>query len=119
MTAHNIDKKWYTFLKEATSDFSNDVVLKSTWFMDLHIEVLGNNKVSVAHYYEQNWDLVPDPDIVFKLDNWSATPISFRNQFCDYDISDIRNQMQLKRALGLEKFTRIWFRNLKAQKFIN
>ena len=119
MSSHAYNRKWYSFLKDATSDFSNDVVLKSTWFMDLHIEVLGNNKVSVAHYYEQNWDLIPDPDIVFKLDNWNAVPISFRSQFCDYDISAICNQMQLKRALELEKFTRLWFRNLKAQKFIN
>lgn len=118
MTSHSYERRWFSFLKTVTSDFTQNIKLESSWFMDLHIEVLGKNKVSVAHYYEQNWDLVPDPDIVFKLDNWSATPISFRSQFCDYDISAICNQMQLKRAFELEKFTRLWFRNLKAQKFI-
>src|SRR5689334_16361106 len=34
-------------------------------YMPLSIEVIGKNLVSVTHYYEQNGDLIPDPDMVF------------------------------------------------------
>ena len=41
----------------------------SPWFMAVHIENLGSCELgrmfSVAHYYEQNGDLMKDPDIVF------------------------------------------------------
>lgn len=39
--------------------------VESSGFMDLVIETLPGNQVSVAHYYEQNGDLCQDPEIVF------------------------------------------------------
>jgi hypothetical protein len=33
--------------------------------MTLHVERLTENTFSLAHYYEQNGDLMPDPDMVF------------------------------------------------------
>ena len=41
----------------------------------LVIEVLGNNEVSVAHYYTQNGDAMRDPEIVFNGD-WNAVEIT-------------------------------------------
>jgi len=38
---------------------------KSPGFMDLVIEAIGKNLVSVAHYYEQNGDLCQDPEVIF------------------------------------------------------
>ena len=42
--------------------------VKSSGFMDLVVETIGRNCVSVAHYYTQNGDLIQDPEIVFW--NW-------------------------------------------------
>lgn len=119
MTVHSIDKKWYTFLKEATSDFTTNKTIKSDGFMDLVIEILGWGKVSVSHYYEMNWDLVPDPDIVFSIKNNTIIPISYRNLYLDYEIWDLSKLSELNKLNNLEKFTRIWFRNLKEQWFIS
>ena len=38
-------------------------------YMALCVEVIGDDLVSVAHYGEQNGDLMKDPDMVF----WTAT----------------------------------------------
>ena len=45
----------------------NHIVLKSGGFMDLHFEKIGKNVFSLAHYYKQNGDLVPDPDMVIRV----------------------------------------------------
>lgn len=39
-------------------------------FDRLCIERIASNAVSVAHYFEMNGDLVPEPDIVFFVDEW-------------------------------------------------
>lgn len=39
-------------------------------FDRLCIEVIAPHAVSVAHYFEANGDLVPEPDIVFFVDEW-------------------------------------------------
>jgi len=44
-------------------------------FMPLSVERLGENHYSVGHYFEQNGDLVPDPDLEFVRDSsgrWSV-----------------------------------------------
>ena len=38
--------------------------LENKGYMPLVIEKTGKNLVSVAHYYEQNGDLIADPDVV-------------------------------------------------------
>lgn len=50
-------------------------ISKSKGFMDLHVDILSEGIVeqrqvkviSLAHYYEQNGDLVPDPDMTIKI----------------------------------------------------
>ena len=51
-------------------------------FMAVSIEIIGRSGlgplVSVAHYYEQNGDLMRDPDVVFLIGaDQHAYPISF------------------------------------------
>lgn len=38
---------------------------KSGGFMDLVVETIGRNCISIAHYYTQNGDRCQDPEIVF------------------------------------------------------
>jgi uncharacterized protein YqiB (DUF1249 family) len=46
-------------------------ISKASCFMDLHLDILQKNEngmlISLAHYYEQNGDLIPDPDIRIKV----------------------------------------------------
>lgn len=39
--------------------------LEQEGFMPLVIETIGRNQFSVAHYYEQNGDLIADPEVIF------------------------------------------------------
>jgi len=56
---------------------------RSTAFMAVHVECLQQTGLgplySIAHYYEQNGDLVPDPDVTLArtADGWS--PVNFQN----------------------------------------
>lgn len=43
-------------------------------FMPVVVERIGSNRFSVAHYYEQNGDLVPDPDLEFVTNDGAWFP---------------------------------------------
>ena len=107
-------------------------------FMAVHIEFLGHDaanggdQFSVAHYYEQNGDLMRDPDVVFirqvneqassEADRFIFMPISFQqdnlgiyNEFFTYDeggkIQGVRTRMQR----DCVSFCSVWLRNIKHQ----
>ena len=66
-------KKWklnYTRLSKIVGMDLNQFVEKHTYlklassgYMDLSVDVLGNNKIAIAHNYTQNGDLMCDPDM--------------------------------------------------------
>jgi hypothetical protein len=51
-------------------------------FMAVHVENIGECNMgklfSIAHYYEQNGDLMKDPDMVFIKGMFPFTPMFFR-----------------------------------------
>ena len=63
--------------------------VESGGFMDLVVENVGLNQISVAHYYEQNGDLCQDPEVVFLVGcdgEWYAVhQQSPEIGFCLYD----------------------------------
>jgi hypothetical protein len=95
--------------------------LSSDGFMPLTIERHGN-RVIVAHYFEQNGDLVPDPDMEF-LDrggeDFLAASIQHSTGFYQRCVEEEDGRIQVR--LGLERslrnFATMWARNLKAQGF--
>jgi hypothetical protein len=54
-------------------------------YMAACVEIIGDaagyELVSVAHYGEQNGDLMRDPDIVIMANEQTAWPISYRNDY--------------------------------------
>ena len=70
-------------------------------YMRVHVGCLHRSGLglhySVAHYYGQNGDLVPDPDVVFvrPADGWS--PVSFQNAL----------------AYRVVQFANHWMRNIQ------
>jgi hypothetical protein len=110
--------------------------IEAAGFMPLCIEVIGVGPnslplVSVAHYGEQNGDLMRDPDMVFEVGDlrepddlayWS--PISFRNAYVGLDQTAVWNEdgrilARPKLVKELATFARQWDRNLKAQGFVD
>lgn len=52
-------------------------------YMAVVVEKVGPCRYSVAHYYEQNGDLVPDPDVEIICQNGRWYPVAI-TQWCGY-----------------------------------
>jgi hypothetical protein len=116
------------------------IKVEAEGFMPLCIEALGPSphgegmiQISVAHYGEQNGDLMRDPDMVFDVNtsedarlgwvsgNWR--PVSFRNDYAGLYQEAVfvqGGQVMVRPGLlkELKTFARIWDRNIKAQGFV-
>jgi hypothetical protein len=95
-------------------------------WMLLSIEQLDENIVSLAHYGEQNGDLMRDPEVVFvryKIEEGPelAVPVYYRN---DYGGIETGNYWDLKEglppiSLSLISFCKSWFSSLRVQGYFS
>ena len=95
-------------------------------FMSVHIECLNKCSLgqiySVAHYYEQNGDLMRDPDMEFiKGGDGEYYPISFwqdapliRDEPATWKDGEMM-AFDAKRQAALVTFASTWMRNIKEQ----
>ena len=74
--------------------------------------------ISVAHYFEQNGDLVPDPEVELHYPTWTPTAITQafgyrREKF----ITRMNDMVLVDRRFDREvsSFLSMWARNIKAQ----
>jgi hypothetical protein len=89
----------------------------------LCVEKIATRRVSVAHYFEMNGDLVPDPDIVFfTTDAGDWAPIGITQSFGGWrsyvkmtmDGEGIEAYDQARQA-DLADFAEIWAQNIEDQ----
>ena len=94
-------------------------------FMPVSVEIIGRSGlgplVSVAHYYEQNGDLMRDPDVVFLIGaDQHVYPVSFRQDnlgiyleaaYVEDGVWKVRVKMQA----DLCSFCTQWMRNIDDQ----
>ena len=96
---------------------------RGTGFMPVCVECLQQTGLgplfSVAHYFEQNGDLVPDPDVVFvrAADGWA--PVSFQNLVA-YRIAvtfyeDGTVEVDAHEQRDLVQFCNQWMKNIREQ----
>ena len=120
----------------AAGGFRRDLYLRieNPPYMALVIEAtpepgpLGAPAISIAHYGEQNGDLMRDPEMCFELTNlarlgWMMTPYYFRNDYLGVEqFSRTRDAQNYIFSPDLfhqhESFARTWDRNLHAQGFL-
>jgi len=94
---------------------------KSDGFMDLCIERLsefnGCTVVALAHYFEQNGDLVCDPDmeIAIYTQDGTAEALSFQDQRHFARVYDEHGHKDQALADDLNRFLAFWLSNLLAQ----
>jgi|GEM_PF-5240252 len=79
--------------------------------MELVIEKVLDDTISVAHYWEQNRDLMRDPEIVFQVENGEWTPIEY--------IQDPRVHRHDPDGLDLGIFPDEWDKTLRDQGFVD
>ena len=90
-------------------------------FMPLSIERHGK-VITVTHYFEQNGDLIPDPDMEFvDVGGSEWLPVAIQHSTGHYERAAIEENGKWKfnpRAMrDLQSFSRMWARNLLAQRF--
>ena len=99
-------------------------------FMALSVELIDQwpegNVVSLAHYYEQNGDLMRDPDMTFLVSNGTKVlegiyPASYRqdgmgiDQVSLFHDEDDKLKICNKWQEGQASFANTWMRNIKEQ----
>ena len=98
------------------------VKIASSGFMPLIIEK-HDEQIVVAHYFEQNGDLIPDPDVEFVDiggDDWLPVAIQHSTgRYCrTAEKAASGNWLISKGAMAdLRSFVRMWARNLRSQGF--
>lgn len=92
-------------------------------FMPVHVEHIGNNCMSVAHYGEQNGDAMRDPDMVFwKGADLGWYPVSFRNDYAgiyceivqEFENGQPKSYSPRDQADAV-KFANLWLENILQQ----
>lgn len=78
--------------------------------------------VSVCHYYEQNGDLMRDPEMVFDMETWE--PLYYRQDGIGreqyvYQPPNERRAYRPRLRVELRTFAQTWARNLREQGFID
>jgi hypothetical protein len=108
---------------------SRPIRLEVPGFMRLVIEHIGagprgGELVSVAHYGEQNGDLMRDPEIVFEVVAGEWQPVSIQQDYVGsyreavFVGEDDRVHVHPALVRDIASFSRVWDRNLKAQGFV-
>lgn len=97
----------------------------SDGMMDLHFDYLGkdhngNYLIALSHYYEQNGDLIPDPDMQIRVlpDLKAAEALTFQDAFRFREIyaeEDGKQLVDLNAKKSLNQFLKFWLGNLLQQ----
>ena len=109
LSAHNLLENFHAQL-----DFH--VRFDMSGYQRLVIERHGE-LISVAHYFEQNGDLVPDPDVELHYPTWTPTAITQaigyrREKFIE---RDGRTLVDTRFDREVSSFLNMWARNIQAQ----
>lgn len=93
--------------------------LKSSGFMDLVIERIGTNHYSLTHYFEQNGDLCPDPDMEIRVfpKEKMAEALSYQDSFGYRVVYPEPGKVDIRTKKELNQFLDMWLSNLKNQGF--
>jgi uncharacterized protein YqiB (DUF1249 family) len=87
-------------------------------FIDLNLDLLSRNgeinTVALSHYYEQNRDLITDPDMVLRIDTTTETveALTFQDTYTYREVYVDGNRVDLKAKTKLNEFLLQWLTNL-------
>jgi len=88
-------------------------------FMPLSMDLLGDGRLAISHYYEQNSDQMADPDMEFVFDREAGT-LAARTYQQDglgvfQRVEDDGGRVNTALERQLNSFARDWFRNIRGQ----
>jgi hypothetical protein len=121
-------ERWAKVLENLLGD-QDHVRIERPGFMPLVAERIQDGRgklVALAHYGEQNGDAMRDPEVVFLVRDGWAEPVSIRQDFMGTgEVEAYRweggkpTHSYPARVKDLRSFCGTWFRNLKAQGFLD
>ena len=108
--------KSHNLLGDYQAKGSFHVRFEKTGYQPLVIERHGD-MISVAHYFEQNGDLIADPDVELHHPSWVPTGITqayfgYRSKFIE---REGRTFIDTNFHRQVSSFLTLWARNIKAQ----
>ncbi len=102
-------------------------IKNSEGYMPVVIELVGDIKgygkvISIAHFGEQNGDLMADPEMTFTIFNGEYYPISFRNDYLGinqevFSFNEEGSPIAINTRLqsDLATFSNQWMKNIQEQ----
>jgi len=105
-------------------------IQNSTALMPVIVEKVGHltgygEVISIAHYGEQNGDLMADPEMTFTIVDGKYYPITFRNDYVglyqevfDYNEDGEPEAIDIKLQSDLTDFANEWMRSIQEQQGI-
>ena len=93
-------------------------------FMDLNFDRLYGDKVSVtiavSHYFRQNGDMVPDPDMEVRIYPGikMAEALSYQDSFGYRQVYPEPGKVDLKAKKDLNDFLNVWLSNIIMQGYV-
>jgi uncharacterized protein YqiB (DUF1249 family) len=97
---------------------------ESRGYMDFNLELLFQEKggfhLSMSHYFKQNGDMVPDPDmeILVNIENGTIEALHFQDMYHYEEVYDdkiSRKRVDKKEQASQNNFLGDWLKNLKRQ----
>jgi uncharacterized protein YqiB (DUF1249 family) len=96
--------------------------LYAAGYMDLTVECIGMNELSMVHYFKMNGDLVQDPEMVVLIhpEMSMVEALSFQdiNVYQEVYVDSERTQVYTRRKQEQNLFLNFWLKNLKGQGFL-
>lgn len=90
-------------------------------FYSLSIEKIGDDRISMMHWYIVNGDVVRDPDIEFVLnkENQTLIPMTYQQWDNYQNVEDQDGTIDKVLQDDLNSYTKQWFNNINAQGYIS
>ena len=91
--------------------------------MPLSVDVLYRERtrlcIALAHNFEQNGDLVPDPDMELRVDleNQTVEALTYQDQRVYQEVYPAPGQVRLGLKASLNSFLSTWLANIESQGF--
>ena len=88
--------------------------------MPLCVERIGDNEISIAHYFRQSGDSIADPEMTFRIDRerQALEPLTFEQPGLYQRVYPEPGQWIPRLRGDLNRFTAQWFRNIKEQEYL-
>ena len=124
LTIHEkIFKKLEKILGEEMEDLPQYQQFRARGFMELNVDLLHEDKESItialSHYFKQNGDMIPDPDMEVRIypDMKMAEALTYQDSFGYREVYPAPSQVYLKAKKDLNIFLNQWLSYILAQGF--